>query len=96
MGSVDIVIGRVIGVHIDDAVLTDGKVDIKKTEPIARCGYYEYAVVRETFEMVIPGDQSTLAGLEGSSMRVKELDGKRSKTGRNVSPGHELSEASIV
>lgn len=93
MGTVDMVIGKVVGVHIDDAVLTDGKVDVKKTEPIARCGYYEYAVVRETFEMVIPGDPSTLAGLEGSSSRVKELDGKRQATNGHVSPGDELNEA---
>jgi flavin reductase (DIM6/NTAB) family NADH-FMN oxidoreductase RutF len=74
MGTVDIVIGRVVGVHIDDHVLTDGKLDVRKTEPIARCGYYEYAVVRETFEMVIPGmDEGTLAGLEGSSKRHKAL-----------------------
>ncbi|QDS68861.1 hypothetical protein FKW77_007389 [Venturia effusa] len=71
MGTVDIVIGRVVGVHIDDHVLTDGKLDVRKTEPIARCGYYEYAVVRETFEMVIPGmDEAILAGLEGSTKRL--------------------------
>lgn len=70
MGTVDIVIGRVIGVHIAEDVLTDGKLDVRKTEPIARCGYYEYTVVRDTFEMVIPGmDEATLAGLEGSTKR---------------------------
>ncbi|KAJ1323823.1 2-nitrobenzoate nitroreductase [Microdochium nivale] len=74
MGSVDIVIGRVVGVHIADEVLTDGKLDIRKTEPIARCGYYEYTVVRETFDMVIPGmNEATLAGLEGSTRRHKAL-----------------------
>lgn len=31
VGSVDIVIGKVIGIHIDERVLTDGKIDIKKT-----------------------------------------------------------------
>ena len=67
MGTVDIIIGRVVGVHISDDVLTDGKVDLKKMEPIARCGYYEYAVVRETFEMIIPGDQKGLYGLEGNA-----------------------------
>ena len=56
MGSVDIIIGRVIGIHISDSVLTDGLVDVAKTMPIARCGYWQYAVIRETFEMMIPGD----------------------------------------
>jgi len=68
MGAVDVVIGKVVGIHIDERVLTDGKIDVRKTQPIARCGYYEYAVVRETFEMRIPGeDRATLAGLEGSA-----------------------------
>lgn len=31
VGSVDVVIGRVVGIHIDERVLTDGKIDIKKT-----------------------------------------------------------------
>jgi flavin reductase (DIM6/NTAB) family NADH-FMN oxidoreductase RutF len=62
MGTVDVVIGRVLGIHIDDAVLTkDGKIDVSKTEPIARCGYYDYAVVRETFEMIVPGGGKELS-----------------------------------
>lgn len=48
MGTVDVVIGRVIAVHIQDEVLTDGILDIRKTQPIARCGYYQYTVVKET------------------------------------------------
>jgi hypothetical protein len=56
MGSADIIIGRVDGVHIADTILTDGMVDVKKTMPIARCGYWQYAIISETFEMVIPGD----------------------------------------
>lgn len=75
MGPADVVIGRVVGIHIDERVLTDGKIDIKKTEPIARCGYYEYAVVRDVFEMRIPGeDKALLAGLEGSSRKNQKLD----------------------
>lgn len=75
MGSADVVIGKVIGVHIDERVLTDGKIDVRKTEPIARCGYYEYAVVRDTFEMRIPGeDMAILAGLEGSAKKNEMLD----------------------
>jgi len=67
MGTADIVIGRVVAIHIRDDVLTDGKLDVRKTQPIARCGYFEYTVVRDTFEMIIPNmDESTHAGLEGS------------------------------
>lgn len=31
VGSVDVVIGKVVGIHIDERVLTDGKIDIQKT-----------------------------------------------------------------
>jgi len=95
MGSADVVIGRVVGVHIDERVLTDGKIDVKKTEPIARCGYYEYAVVRDVFEMRIPGDDKALmAGLEGSSSKNKRIDrdGKMAvdDTLSNVEDGHSI------
>ncbi|KAF2719570.1 hypothetical protein K431DRAFT_228265 [Polychaeton citri CBS 116435] len=75
MGSVDVVIGRVVGVHIDESVLTDGKIDIGKVQPIARCGYHEYAVVRRdaVFEMIIPGDPKQLVGLEGNAEKAKGL-----------------------
>ena len=69
MGTVDVVIGRVVGIHIKDSVLTNGKLDIRKTQPIARCGYYEYTVVKDTFEMKIPGNNKALwGGLEGNSL----------------------------
>lgn len=63
MGTVDMVIGRVVGVHIDESVLTNGKIDVKKTRPIARLGYYEYGVINDTFEMVIPGGTGGLYGV---------------------------------
>ena len=46
-----LVIGRVVAVHIDEAGLTDGKIDLVKVRPIARLGYKDYAVVDATFEM---------------------------------------------
>lgn len=69
MGSVSVVIGKVVGVHIDESILTEGKIDLLKAKPIARCGYYEYTVVSEIFEMVIPGDEKVLRGLEGSAIK---------------------------
>ncbi|GAM86375.1 hypothetical protein ANO11243_043890 [Dothideomycetidae sp. 11243] len=73
VGTVDIVIGKVLAVHIADEVLTDGILDVRKTKPIARCGYYQYAVVESTFEMRIPGADATLAsGLEGNARKVKK------------------------
>ena len=71
MGSADIVIGRVIMIHIRDDVITpDGRLNIPKIRPLARLGYYDYASVDSVFEMVIPGDNSLLlAGLEGAPVR---------------------------
>jgi flavin reductase (DIM6/NTAB) family NADH-FMN oxidoreductase RutF len=75
MGAVDVVIGRVIGIHIDKSILTDGKIDLGKVQPIARCGYHEYVVVRgdAIFEMIIPGDPKQLVGLEGNASKHKGL-----------------------
>ncbi|MEM1039386.1 MAG: flavin reductase family protein [Pseudomonadota bacterium] len=69
VGSIDVVYGRVERIHIDDAVLdSSGKLDISKIRPIARMGYYEYAVIDETFEMRIPGASGAEAdGLEGKA-----------------------------
>ena len=68
MGTVDVVFGRVVAVHIDDAALDErGRVDILRIRPIARLGYYDYTVVDNLFEMVIGGgNPALLAGLEGS------------------------------
>jgi hypothetical protein len=79
MGTVDVVVGRVVGIHIDEAVLTEGKIDIGKVMPIARCGYFEYAVIRgdAIFEMIIPGDPKLLIGLEGNAKQAKEMNGEK-------------------
>ncbi len=49
-----IVLGRVIGVHIKDEVLTDGMVDMSKIKPIARLGYMDYTRVDLVFTMNRP------------------------------------------
>ena len=49
-----LVIAKVIGIHIDDKILTDGKIDIAKFKPIARLGYMEYAVIDKVFSMERP------------------------------------------
>lgn len=49
-----LVFGEVIGVHIDDDVLTDGLFDIVKAGTVARLGYMDYAAVIETFAMRRP------------------------------------------
>lgn len=49
-----LVIGEVIGIHIDDSVIVDGIVDIGLLRPVARLGYMDYAVVEESFTMMRP------------------------------------------
>jgi len=50
----NLVIGTVVGVHIDDTVLNDGRVDLGRVRPIARLGYMDYAVVDTIFSMQRP------------------------------------------
>ena len=71
MGSVDIVIGRVVQIHIKDEVISpDGRLDIPKIRPLARLGYYDYTSVDSAFELVIPCDNELLlTGLEGAPVR---------------------------
>ena len=46
-----VVFGQVVGVHIDDRFIKDGRLDTAAMAPIARCGYQDYAVVTEMFVM---------------------------------------------
>ncbi|MET0605806.1 MAG: flavin reductase family protein [Beijerinckiaceae bacterium] len=49
-----LVIGEVIGVHLDERYIANGRFDTSGAQPIARCGYQDYAVVKELFSMVRP------------------------------------------
>jgi flavin reductase (DIM6/NTAB) family NADH-FMN oxidoreductase RutF len=49
-----IVIGHVLGVHVDDRFIVDGRLDTAALKPIARCGYDQYAVVESLFAMTRP------------------------------------------
>jgi flavin reductase (DIM6/NTAB) family NADH-FMN oxidoreductase RutF len=54
-----VVIGRVVGVHIKDEVLTpDGRIDVAAIRPICRLGYMDYAVIDKIFSMPISGPHS--------------------------------------
>lgn len=74
MGTVDIVIGRVVAIHIaDDVLRDDGRIDVLKIRPIARLGYYDYTSIESVFEMTIPGNNAAmLAGLEGSATAIRD------------------------
>src|SRR3546814_18324960 len=44
-----VVFGQVIGIHIDESVLTAGLVDMAKLKPIARLGSMDYCMVEKVF-----------------------------------------------
>ena len=47
--------GEVVGVHVDERHIVDGRFDTAGVRPIARCGYRgDYATVTELFEMIRP------------------------------------------
>ena len=48
------ILGEVIGVHIDDALIKDGMVDIVSTRPLARLGYLDYTAVDSVFSVPRP------------------------------------------
>lgn len=48
------VFGEVVGIHIDDRFIKDGRIDVSALRPIARLGYMDYAVVEEFFTMMRP------------------------------------------
>ncbi len=52
-----LVIGEVVGIHIDDTALVDGRVDVTRYQPLARLGYRDYAAVRDVFALDRPGQR---------------------------------------
>ena len=50
-----LVIGEVVGVHLDPSFIKDGIVQIAEMQPIARCGYLaDYTVLDDLFQMTRP------------------------------------------
>jgi flavin reductase (DIM6/NTAB) family NADH-FMN oxidoreductase RutF len=78
VGTSDIVIGRVVGIHIKgEAVNADGLIDVLKLKPIARLGYWQYSAIESVFEMKIPlmpDDVVGMAVLAGNQSKLQEHD----------------------
>ena len=49
-------VGEVVGVHIREEYLRNGRFDLALVRPAARLGYMDYAVVGEPFELVRPDE----------------------------------------
>lgn len=59
-----LIIGEVVGVHIDPAFLEDGRFRTENAEVVARCGYRDYANVTDMFTLMRPDDRDgSLPGL---------------------------------
>ncbi|WP_424932702.1 flavin reductase family protein [Amaricoccus macauensis] len=50
-----LVLGEVVGIHIDPAILKDGMVDVTAYRPLSRLGYRDYAAVETVFALNRPG-----------------------------------------
>jgi len=51
-----LIIGEVVGVHIDDAMLTDGRFDLDKAKPVTRLGYRDFGMSPHIVELPRPGE----------------------------------------
>jgi flavin reductase (DIM6/NTAB) family NADH-FMN oxidoreductase RutF len=57
------VFGEVVGIHIDDRFISDGRVDTTAMRILTRMGYDEYAVLTESFSMTRPDNDPILDGM---------------------------------
>jgi flavin reductase (DIM6/NTAB) family NADH-FMN oxidoreductase RutF len=48
------VLGQVVAAYVDEAFVRDGRFDTAGANPIARCGYSDYAEVSELFSIIRP------------------------------------------
>ena len=51
-----IVLGEVVGIHLRDDCIVDGRFDVQQYTPLSRLGYRDYTAVREVFELIRPDD----------------------------------------
>ena len=51
-----VVFGHVVGIHIDDGIIKDGRIDTLAFKPVARLGYSEYTTTDNVWKMRRPDD----------------------------------------
>ncbi|KAH8703931.1 hypothetical protein BGW36DRAFT_287926 [Talaromyces proteolyticus] len=78
VGNSDIVIGRVVGIHVKGEYITpDGLFDVLKAAPLARLGYNQYTAINNVFDMrmpMMPDDKYSAGVLGGSIKDVHEAE----------------------
>jgi flavin reductase (DIM6/NTAB) family NADH-FMN oxidoreductase RutF len=51
-----VVFGRVVGIHVDDTIVKNGRIDTLAFKPVARLGYSEYTTTENVWRMPRPDD----------------------------------------
>ena len=64
-----LVLGQVIGIHVDMRFVKQGRLDAVAMQPIARCGYDEYTVIERVFSLARPEGGGLAAGGNPKSAR---------------------------
>ncbi|CAN7607038.1 flavin reductase family protein [Rhizobium sp. LjRoot30] len=49
-----LVFGQVVGIHIDETIIRDGRLDMAVARPVGRMGYMDYSESSDVFEMIRP------------------------------------------
>ncbi|MEM0900347.1 MAG: flavin reductase family protein [Pseudomonadota bacterium] len=50
------VFGQVVGIHIAEQYVSEGRFDVSKSKPLTRLGYRDFAQITSTFEAKRPGE----------------------------------------
>ncbi|HEV2573774.1 MAG TPA: flavin reductase family protein [Beijerinckiaceae bacterium] len=56
------VMGQVVGMHVDDDYIGNGRIDVLRMKPIARCGYMDYSAIESFFQMQRPAGAGNAGG----------------------------------
>ena len=62
-----VILGEVVGIHIDDAVIVNGHIDVTRMQPLARLGYMDYCAVNELFAIQRPSMPDPEASAEDAA-----------------------------
>jgi len=49
-----LILGQVVGIHIAEEAIVDGRFDVTLTKPVSRLGYMDFNTVESTYEMLRP------------------------------------------
>ena len=54
-----IVFGEVVGIHIDESIIREGRLDMSLARPVGRMGYMDYSEASAVFQMLRPKPPAT-------------------------------------